>query len=52
MTCFPMVEFIFFVQVMSLEKGSLDFENFLNLLGDRIRLKGWTGYDGELDVKS
>jgi hypothetical protein len=27
-------------------------ENFLNFLGDRITLKGWTGFTGGLDVKS
>ena len=25
--------------------------NFLNVLGDTIDLKGWTGYRGGLDVK-
>ena len=32
-------------------KGSDEFVNFLNVLGDTIDLKGWTGYRGGLDVK-
>jgi RAP1 GTPase activating protein 1 len=33
-------------------KGSAAFEEFLDFLGDRIRLKGWTGMRGGLDVRS
>jgi len=32
--------------------GSADFERFLSLIGDRVVLKGYNGYDGELDVKT
>lgn len=28
------------------------FERFLDFLGERVRLKGWTGFRGGLDVKS
>ena len=31
---------------------SEDFERFLELLGDRVELKGWQKYRGGLDVKS
>lgn len=34
------------------EIGSDAFQKFLNLLGDTITLKGWTGYRGGLDTKS
>ena len=30
---------------------SVGFETFLNFLGERIQLKGWTNYRGGLDVK-
>ena len=33
-------------------KVSEDFERFLELLGDKIELKGWQKYRGGLDVKS
>jgi len=31
---------------------SSDFEEFLNLLGERVVLQGWQGYRGGLDVKN
>jgi hypothetical protein len=34
------------------EHGSQDFEDFLDLLGDRIELRGWSGFRGGLDVRS
>ena len=34
------------------ERGSPAFDEFLGLMGDRIRLEGWTRYRGGLDVKS
>lgn len=34
-----------------LESGSQKFEDFLTLLGEKIRLKGWDKYRGGLDVK-
>lgn len=37
---------------MLLESGSQQFEQFLNLLGERVRLKGWKGYRAELDVEN
>ena len=30
--------------------STIDFENFLNLLGEKITLKGWDRYRGGLDV--
>ncbi|XP_046739654.1 GTPase-activating Rap/Ran-GAP domain-like protein 3 isoform X9 [Diprion similis] len=38
-------------EMLSNEKGSSDFNRFLDLLGERIRLKGWDKYRGGLDVK-
>ncbi|CAF0797770.1 unnamed protein product [Brachionus calyciflorus] len=37
-------------EMLSNEKGSTDFENFINLIGDKIRLKGWKRYRGGLDT--
>ena len=34
------------------EKGSAEFEEFLNFLGEKIALQGWAEYNGGLDVKS
>lgn len=31
---------------------SEQFEDFLNFLGERVKLQGWTGYRGGLDVKN
>ncbi|XP_066112248.1 GTPase-activating Rap/Ran-GAP domain-like protein 3 isoform X2 [Saccopteryx bilineata] len=39
-------------EMFSNEIGSDAFEKFLNLLGDTITLKGWTGYRGGLDTKN
>jgi hypothetical protein len=33
------------------EAGSPEFNRFISLLGDKIRLKGWDKYRGGLDVK-
>jgi hypothetical protein len=33
------------------EHGSPAFEEFLDFLGDRIKLEGFQGYRGGLDVK-
>lgn len=33
------------------EFGSEKFDQFLNLLGDKIRLRGWDKYRGGLDIK-
>ncbi|XP_066594271.1 GTPase-activating Rap/Ran-GAP domain-like protein 3 isoform X2 [Prorops nasuta] len=38
-------------EMLSNEKGSSGFERFLEILGERIRLKGWDKYRGGLDVK-
>ncbi|XP_011329684.1 GTPase-activating Rap/Ran-GAP domain-like protein 3 isoform X2 [Ooceraea biroi] len=38
-------------EMLSNERGSPDFERFLEILGERIRLKGWDKYRGGLDVK-
>ena len=34
------------------EVESESFDSFLRLLGDRVKLKGWTKFRGGLDVKS
>uniref|UniRef100_K7FA58 GTPase-activating Rap/Ran-GAP domain-like protein 3 n=1 Tax=Pelodiscus sinensis TaxID=13735 RepID=K7FA58_PELSI len=39
-------------EMFSNEMGSDSFQRFLNLLGDTITLKGWTGYRGGLDTKN
>ncbi|KAH0517070.1 GTPase-activating Rap/Ran-GAP domain-like protein 3 [Microtus ochrogaster] len=39
-------------EMLSNEIGSEAFQKFLNLLGDTITLKGWTGYRGGLDTKN
>ncbi|XP_065386117.1 GTPase-activating Rap/Ran-GAP domain-like protein 3 isoform X7 [Macaca fascicularis] len=39
-------------EMFSNEIGSEPFQKFLNLLGDTITLKGWTGYRGGLDTKN
>ncbi|XP_012495311.1 PREDICTED: GTPase-activating Rap/Ran-GAP domain-like protein 3 [Propithecus coquereli] len=39
-------------EMFSNEIGSEAFQKFLNLLGDIITLKGWTGYRGGLDTKN
>ena len=31
--------------------GSAEFESFLNFLGEKVRLQGWSNYRGDLDVK-
>lgn len=33
------------------EYGSEDFEEFLGVLGEKIRLQGWERYRGGLDIK-
>ncbi|XP_034350688.1 GTPase-activating Rap/Ran-GAP domain-like protein 3 isoform X1 [Arvicanthis niloticus] len=39
-------------EMFSNETGSEAFQKFINLLGDTITLKGWTGYRGGLDTKN
>ncbi|KAH1179281.1 hypothetical protein KIL84_021864, partial [Mauremys mutica] len=39
-------------EMFSNETGSDSFQRLLNLLGDTITLKGWTGYRGGLDTKN
>ncbi|XP_010611887.1 GTPase-activating Rap/Ran-GAP domain-like protein 3 isoform X2 [Fukomys damarensis] len=39
-------------EMFSNEIGSEAFQKLLNLLGDTITLKGWTGYRGGLDTKN
>lgn len=34
------------------ESAGPAFEEFLDLLGDRVRLKGWEKYRAQLDTKS
>ncbi|KAJ8672830.1 hypothetical protein QAD02_004090 [Eretmocerus hayati] len=38
-------------EMLSNETGSPEFERFLEVLGQKIRLKGWDKYRGGLDVK-
>lgn len=35
----------------STEEGSENFDEFLSVIGEKIRLKGWERYRGGLDVK-
>ena len=35
-----------------IESGSPDFEEFLELLGERVELEGWNGFAGGLDTKT
>ncbi|XP_048679402.1 GTPase-activating Rap/Ran-GAP domain-like protein 3 isoform X3 [Caretta caretta] len=39
-------------EMFSNETGSGSFQRLLNLLGDTVTLKGWTGYRGGLDTKN
>ncbi|XP_043354710.1 GTPase-activating Rap/Ran-GAP domain-like protein 3 isoform X6 [Dermochelys coriacea] len=39
-------------EMFSNETGSDSFQRLLNLLGDTVTLKGWTGYRGGLDTKN
>ncbi|XP_071447526.1 GTPase-activating Rap/Ran-GAP domain-like protein 3 isoform X1 [Hetaerina americana] len=38
-------------EMLSNEMGSADFDRFVALLGDKVRLKGWDKYRGGLDIK-
>ncbi|KAJ1520953.1 hypothetical protein ONE63_004030 [Megalurothrips usitatus] len=38
-------------EMFSNEEGSSDFQRFVKLLGDEVKLKGWKKYRGGLDVK-
>ncbi|KAE9540657.1 hypothetical protein AGLY_003902 [Aphis glycines] len=38
-------------EMLSNENGSEEFNQFISLLGNRVRLKGWDKYRGGLDVK-
>ncbi|XP_054270708.1 GTPase-activating Rap/Ran-GAP domain-like protein 3 isoform X2 [Macrosteles quadrilineatus] len=38
-------------EMFSNETGSEEFDRFIRLLGDKVRLKGWDKYRGGLDVK-
>ncbi|XP_026479610.1 GTPase-activating Rap/Ran-GAP domain-like protein 3 [Ctenocephalides felis] len=38
-------------EMLSNEHGSTEFDKFVRLLGDKVRLKGWDNYRGGLDVK-
>ncbi|XP_046817899.1 GTPase-activating Rap/Ran-GAP domain-like protein 3 isoform X5 [Vespa crabro] len=38
-------------EMLSNESGSPGFEKFLDILGEKIRLRGWDKYRGGLDVK-
>jgi hypothetical protein len=39
-------------EMFSNENGSPEFEKFINLIGDKIKLKGWKKYKGGLDTTS
>ena len=47
---FPLTQFAEQFQIVA--EGDADFEDFLNVIGDRISLQDWKGYCGGLDVKS
>ncbi|XP_017462067.1 PREDICTED: GTPase-activating Rap/Ran-GAP domain-like protein 3, partial [Rhagoletis zephyria] len=38
-------------EMLSNQDASRDFEDFLHILGERVRLKGWDRFRGGLDVK-
>ncbi|XP_059224080.1 GTPase-activating Rap/Ran-GAP domain-like protein 3 isoform X1 [Stomoxys calcitrans] len=38
-------------EMLSNQESSPDFEDFLDVLGERVRLKGWDRFRGGLDVK-
>ncbi|XP_065200520.1 GTPase-activating Rap/Ran-GAP domain-like protein 3 isoform X3 [Planococcus citri] len=38
-------------EMLSNENGSEEFNEFISLLGDKVRLKGWDKYRGGLDTK-
>ena len=38
-------------ELFSNEAGSHHFDNFLNLLGERVTLKGWEKFRGGLDAR-
>ncbi|VEN60453.1 unnamed protein product, partial [Callosobruchus maculatus] len=38
-------------EILSNEYGSYKFDQFLSLLGDKIKLRGWDKYRGGLDIK-
>ncbi|KAL9881672.1 GTPase-activating Rap/Ran-GAP domain-like protein 3 isoform 3-T3 [Glossina fuscipes fuscipes] len=38
-------------EMLSNEEASQDFEDFLDVLGERVRLRGWDRFRGGLDVK-
>ncbi|TMW51106.1 hypothetical protein DOY81_003806 [Sarcophaga bullata] len=38
-------------EMLSNQEASQDFEEFLDVLGERVRLKGWDRFRGGLDVK-
>ena len=40
-----------YVYIILAEEASQDFEDFLDVLGERVRLKGWDRFRGGLDVK-
>lgn len=39
-----------YIHCFIIENGSAEFEKFINLIGDKIRLKGWKRYRGGLDT--
>jgi hypothetical protein len=41
----------FCVLTSSIVNGSKDFDEFLDMLGEKVQLKGWTKYNGGLDVE-
>lgn len=38
--------------IFSNSGGSVDWYEFLNFIGDKVRLKGWSRFAGGLDVKT
>lgn len=46
-----LIEILFIPCRLSTEDGSEKFDEFLGVLGEKIRLKGWERFRGGLDVK-
>lgn len=60
MKCFPMVNFFFLknkiisnslLNLFTVDE-SPDFQEFLQFIGTKVKLEGFTGYNGGLDVKT
>jgi hypothetical protein len=43
---------VLIVPIFPVAEGSVEFNRFLDLLGDRIDLQGWKNFRGGLDIRS